>query len=146
MAEEETKHGVIEPNQGLNGKVASQVTGESITGVFDYGDIQPRDKEVIQEVLTLIKDRPGVPADMIAEELKMKFNIIEIPMKSIKDSIWGEMTKDERLGQSVQGFRQSIDENGNQIRIPHIGFSADLDYLDEFINRVVQKALKLKKE
>ena len=146
MAEEEKKHGVIEPNQGLDGKVASQVTGESITGLFDYGDIQPRDKEVIQEVLTLIKDRPGVPADMIAEELKMKFDIIEIPMKSIKDSIWGEMTKNERLGQSVQGFRQSTDENGNTIRIPHIGFSADLDYLDEFINRIVQKALKLKKE
>ena len=146
MAEEEKKHGVIEPNQGLEGKVASQVTGESITGLFDYGDIQPRDKEVIQEVLTLIKDRPGVPADMIAEELKMKFDIIEIPMKSIKDSIWGEMTKNERLGQSVQGFRQSTDENGNTIRIPHIGFSADLDYLDEFINRIVQKALKLKKE
>ena len=103
-------------------------------------------KEVIQEVLTLIKDRPGVPADMIAEELKVKFDIIEIPMKRIEDSIWGQMTKEERLGMSIQGFRQSTDENGNQIRIPHVGFSADLDYLDDFINRIVQKALKLKKE
>ena len=146
MAEEEKKFGVIEPNQGMDGKLASQVTGESITGVFDYGDIKPRDKEVIQEVLTLIKDRPGVPADMIAEELKVKFDIIEIPMKRIEDSIWGQMTKEERLGMSIQGFRQSTDENGNQIRIPHVGFSADLDYLDDFINRIVQKALKLKKE
>ena len=56
------------------------------------------------------------------------------------------MTKEERLGMSIQGFRQSTDENGNQIRIPHVGFSADLDYLDDFINRIVQKALKLKKE
>ena len=146
MAEEEKKFGVIEPNQGMDGKLASQVTGESITGVFDYGDIKPRDKEVIQEVLTLIKDRPGVPADMIAEELKVKFDIIEIPMKRIEDSIWGQMTKEERLGMSIQGFRQSTDENGNQIRRPHVGFSADLDYLDDFINRIVQKALKLKKE
>jgi hypothetical protein len=146
MAEEEKKFGVTEPNQGKDGKLASQVTGESITGVFDYGDIKPRDKEVIQEVLTLIKDRPGVPADMIAEELKVKFDIIEIPMKRIEDSIWGQMTKEERLGMSIQGFRQSTDENGNQIRIPHVGFSADLDYLDDFINRIVQKALKLKKE
>ena len=144
MAEEEKKHGVIEPNQGLEGKVASQVTGESITGVFDYGDIKPRDKEVIQEVLTLIKDRPGVPADMIAEELKVKFDIIEIPMKRIEDSIWGQMTKEERLGMSIQGFRQSTDENGNQIRIPHVGFSADLDYLDEFLNRIVEKVNKIK--
>ena len=146
MAEEEKLFGVIEPNQGMDGKLASQVTGESITGVFDYGDIKPRDKEVILEVLTLIKDRPGVPADMIAEELKVKIDIIEIPMKRIEDSIWGQMTKEERLGMSIQGFRQSTDENGNQIRIPHVGFSADLDYLDDFINRIVQKALKLKKE
>ena len=144
MAEEEKKFGVIEPNQGMDGKLASQVTGESITGVFDYGDIKPRDKEVIQEVLTLIKDRPGVPADMIAEELKVKFDIIEIPMKRIEDSIWGQMTKEERLGMSIQGFRQSTDENGNQIRIPHVGFSADLDYLDEFINRIIQKAKEIK--
>ena len=144
MAEEEKKFGVIEPNQGMDGKLASQVTGESITGVFDYGDIKPRDKEVIQEVLTLIKDRPGVPADMIAEELKVKFDIIEIPMKRIEDSIWGQMTKEERLGMSIQGFRQSTDENGNQIRIPHVGFSADLDYLDEFVNRLVKKAQEIK--
>jgi hypothetical protein len=49
------------------------------------------------------------------------------------------LTKDERLGQSVQGFRQSTDENGEKIRIPHVGFSADLDYLDEFVNRLVKK-------
>ena len=79
-------------------------------------------------------------------ELKMKFDIIEIPMKSIKDSIWGEMTKDERLGQSVQGFRQSIDANGNTNRIPHIGFSADLDYLDEFVNRLTKKIKNIKEE
>ena len=45
MAEEEKKFGVTEPNQGKDGKLASQVTGESITGVFDYGDIKPRDKD-----------------------------------------------------------------------------------------------------
>jgi hypothetical protein len=54
------------------------------------------------------------------------------------------LTKDERIGQSVQGFRQSIDENGNKIRIPHIGFSADLDYLDGFLNRLIQKAQEIK--
>ena len=56
------------------------------------------------------------------------------------------MTKDERLGQSVQGFRQTTDENGKKIRILHVGFSADLDYLDEFLNRIVKKVIDIKQQ
>ena len=70
--------------------------------------------------------------------------MVEIPMQSIEDSVWGQMTKDERLGQSIQGYRQQSDKDGNKIRIPHIGFSADLDYLDDFINRIVKKVESIK--
>ena len=35
-------------------------------------------------------------------------------------------------------------QDGNKIRIPHIGFSADLDFLDEFVNRLVTRINKLK--
>ena len=81
---------------------------------------------------------------MFAEELKERFQLVEIPMKKIEDSVWGQLTKDERLGQSVQGFRQVTDDEGNKIRIPHVGFSADLDYLDEFVNRLVKKIDNIK--
>ena len=37
-------------------------------------------------------------------------------MKSIEESVWGQMTKDERLGKSVQGFRNAKDENGKPIK------------------------------
>ncbi len=81
---------------------------------------------------------------MVVEELKSKFDLVEKPMKKIEDTVGGQLTKDERIGQSIQGFRQTIDENGNKIRIPHIGLSADLDYLDGFLNRLIQKASKIK--
>jgi hypothetical protein len=55
------------------------------------------------------------------------------------------LTKDERLGQSVQGFRQAT-VDGKKIRIPHIGFSADLDYLDEFINRIANKVKNIEEK
>ena len=141
MADEKIdgKYGVKEPNEGVDGQVASNMTGEAIEGVFDYGSITERDKKLIEEVIKLMRERPGVPSDMIAEELKQKFELEEVPMKKIEDSVWGQLTKDERLGQSVQGFRQTTDENGQKIRIPHVGFSADLDYLDEFVNRLVKK-------
>jgi len=67
-------------------------------------------------------------------------------MKNIEDSIWGQLIKDERLGVSIQGFRTTKDSDGKKLRIPHVGMSADLDYLDEFANRLVQKLSKIVKE
>ena len=143
MAEEDKKYGVAEPNQGKNGKMVSNMTGEDLDSVFDYGDIKERDKTVIKEVLSFLDTRPGGPAEMLAEELKRKWQIVEIPKKDYNKSVWGQLTKDERLGMSVQGFRTDTDENGNPIRIPHIGFSADLDYLDEFCSRLANKVKNL---
>ena len=144
MAEEEKKYGVKDPNEGTDGKMASNMTGEAIEGPYDYGNITDSDKKVVSEIIDFLRQREQVPAGMIAEELKTRFNLVEIPMKKIEDSVWGQLTKDERLGQSVQGFRQATDENGEKVRIPHVGFSADLDYLDEFVNRLLKKIEGLK--
>lgn len=146
MADEKIdgKYGVKEPNEGVDGHVASNMTGEAIEGVFDYGSITDRDKKLIEEVIKLLRERPGVPSDMITEELKQRFELEEVPTKSIEDSVWGQLTKDERLGQSVQGFRLARNEDGSKIKIPHVGFSADLDYLDEFVNRLINKIKDIK--
>ena len=141
---EEKKYGVKEPNEGVNGAMASNMTGEAITGVYDYGNISDSDKRVVREIIDLMRNRGQVPCSMFAEELKTRFDLVEIPMKKIEDSVWGQLTKDERLGQSIQGFRQSTDENGKKVRVPHVGFSADLDYLDEFVNRLVIKLKDIK--
>jgi len=112
---------------------------KTINGLFDYGDITDRDKQVIGEVIELIENRPGVPGEMIVAELKEKFQLVTIPMMKVEDSVWHQLTKDERIGQSIQGFRQTTDKDGNKIRIPHIGFSADLDFLDVFVNNLANK-------
>jgi hypothetical protein len=139
MAEEEKKYGVKNPNEGTDGKLASNMTGEAIETNYDYGNITDSDKKVVKEIIDLLRARGDLPCSMFAEELKTRFQTVEIPMKKIEDSVWGQLTKDERLGQSVQGFRNATDEDGNPIRVPHVGFSADLDYLDEFVNRLVKK-------
>lgn len=117
--------------------------GDDFESLFDYGDITDRDKDVVKEVISLIESRPGVPGNMIVAELKEKFEIVTVPMMKLEDSIWHQLTKDERIGFSMQGFRQTTDKDGNKIRIPHIGFSADLDYLDEFTNRLAKKIQSL---
>ena len=111
MAEEDKKYGVAEPNRGKNGKMVSNMTGEDLTSVFDYGSITDRDKTVIKEVLNFLETRPGVPSEMLAEELKRKWQVIEIPMKDYEKSVWGQLTKDERIGMSIQGFRNGTDED-----------------------------------
>ena len=146
MADEKIdgKYGVKEPNEGTAGKVASNMTGEAITGIYDYGSISDSDKTVVNEIINLLRQRKGVPSEMLVEEIKTRFDLVEVPMKKVEDTVWGQLTKDERIGASIQGFRETKDENGNRLRIPHIGFSADLDYLDGFLNRLIQKASKIK--
>lgn len=126
-----------------NGKVVGQ-SGEEITGIFDYGDIKKEHKDVVLEIIELLRSRNGVPVEMLIEELKIKFDIDEVPMKKVEDTVWGQLTKGEKLGASIQGFREAKDENGKRIRIPHIGFSADLDWLDGFVNRLLKKAEEIK--
>ena len=146
MAEEEKKHGVKNPNEGTNGKLASNKTGEAIEPNYDYGSISDSDKIVVKEIIDLLNARGQVPCSMFAEELKTRFQIVEIPMKPIDESLWHQFTKNERIGLSVQGFRESKDDEGNKIRIPHIGFSADLDYLDEMIQRIAKKVREIPEE
>ena len=128
-------------------KIKSNVeTEKDIEPLFDYGDITERDKSVIEEVISLFEARPGVPSEMVVAELKEKFELVQIPMMKVEDSVWHQLTKDERIGQAMQGFRQTNDKDGNKIRIPHIGFSADLDYLEEFINRLAKKVASIKED
>ena len=135
--------------------IKSQKTGENITPNFDYDKLENPDikitnndlKELVREVINLFTDRSSkdVPESMIIEELKTRFKLEEIPMQKIEDSLWYEYTKDERLGTAVQGFRQTT-LDGKKIRIPHIGFSADLDYLNDFLIRLFEKYEKNKIE
>tara|TARA_B100000900_G_C20198389_1_gene560785 strand:- start:124 stop:561 length:438 start_codon:yes stop_codon:yes gene_type:complete len=143
MSEEVKKYGVKEPNEGVGGKVASNMTGEAITGLYDYGSITDSDKVVVKEIIDLLRQRDQIPCGMFAEELKQRFELEEVPMKKIEDSVWGQLTKEERLGQSIQGYRNAT-VDGKKVRIPHVGFSADLDYLDEFINRLVKRVENIK--
>lgn len=127
-----------------NGFATSSVTGEDIIPGYDYGSVTERDKLLIAEILEILKNRKQVPMDIVVEEINNKFNMEEIPMMDVEETLWYQLTKDEPLGQHVQGFRMSLDEKQNKIKVPFIAFQADLDFLDGFINRLVQKVNNLK--
>jgi hypothetical protein len=149
------KYGIKEPNRGENGQMASNITGEKITPLFDYGiieydgnaenqdNLKQNIKRVVEEVVELVDKNKELNGHQILDKIKDKFNIEKPQIYKYEDSVWHQFTKDERLGFSLQGFRE-VNENGKKIRIPHVAFSADLDYLDAFINRLVTKIKSLK--
>ena len=79
---EEKKYGVKEPNEGVNGAMASNMTGEAITGVYDYGNISDSDKRVVREIIDLMRNRGQVPCSMFAEELKTRYKGVDTVLRN----------------------------------------------------------------
>jgi hypothetical protein len=127
--------------------VNSVVTKEEIQMVFDYGSIKKEHKDAVREIISILEDRSsrGVDVSMIILELKQKFNLEDIPFVDTKKSKWYKYTSGERIGASIQGWREVTDEHGKRVRIPFIAMGADLDYLDEMVDRIIEKHEQSKK-
>ena len=119
-----------------DGFVTSTKTGEAIEEQLDFGSLTKRDKKLIEEILKIIKNNDNATVQNILKKIKDEFQISEIPMMKYEDSLWYELTKNENLGVSIQGYREVKQEDGKKIRIPHIAMSADLDYLDDVVKRI----------
>lgn len=117
--------------------ISNSDPGANIEAMFDYGSITPRDKKLVQEIIKLIREQSEKGPDVVVSSLEEKFEIDPTPWMSVKDTLWYELTKDEPIQPNIQGFRLSKDKDGNSIKIPHIVFSSDLDYLDTFIQKIV---------
>ena len=147
----------FQPNEKPD--LVSNKTGEKLSKFTDYieeGHWNNFNKDDAQKIIRdvfyiLFQDSENQSEEIKKyletkkKELEIFFKIEEIPLMKLESSLWHQFTKDEKLGQSVQGFRTAT-VDGKKINIPHIGFSADLDYLDDVINRVVKKARQLKIE
>tara|TARA_Y100001937_G_C7114870_1_gene329651 strand:- start:872 stop:1339 length:468 start_codon:yes stop_codon:yes gene_type:complete len=139
-----------QPNRGEDGFMASNVDGSKIEPMFDYGVMQyegdtelaSQARRFIEELTLLLEKNKDKTVNEVLDDFKEKFKIKKIEHYKVENSLWGQFTKDEKIGMSLQGFRQ-ITKDGKPYRIPHVAFSADLDYLDGFINRIIKKAKEL---
>ena len=147
----------FEPNET---DLVSNKSGEKLSKFTDYLEAQHKNnfntdetKKIIRDIFwILFNDKENKQSKEIKDyldkkkkELEIFFQVEEIPLMKIESSLWHQFTKNEKLGQSVQGFRTSM-VDGKKINIPHISFSADLDYLDDVINRIIKQARQLKIE
>ena len=112
---------------------------------FHTDDITIRDKEVVEEVIKLLNQRENIPISIIIKELKIKFNLESIPELNIENTLWWKLTKDEpKLKPSIQGYKVINSDNGEKLKIPHLGFSVGLDDLNNFTLNLIKKIKKLK--
>ena len=113
----------------------------------DHYEITKEDKKVAESILnTLLEDsQKNIPLKFSISKIQENYKLKEVPMMSVEDSLWNQFTKDENIGQSIQGYR-TAEVDGKRVRIPHIGFSADLDYLDEMMKRIITSINNLKQK
>lgn len=124
----------------------SNIDFNSVEFLYDYGDIKPEDKKLTSEVLRLVEEgqRNNHNWTKIKRDIETKFEIDPVPVMKIEDSVWYNFCKDEKLGQSLQGYKTSKDKDGNDIRVPIIGFTSDLEDLNKFISNIITKINNMK--
>jgi len=129
MTDEKPKR--FDPRKG-EGRLLSNMTGEPIKRNWVDDDVTEAHIEAAEEIIKLLKhfDKKKWQIAQIIPEIEKKFKVVKYDEYNFKDSLWNKLSQkaNDKLGQSIQGFRIE----GNK-KIPHIGFSADLDYLDEFV-------------
>ena len=126
-------------------KIKSKVTGENVETFYDYDTVTARDKKVVEEVLRQLSDleEKKVPSVTIKEKIKQDFKIEEVSMVSIEESIFWKFAKDYKLGVNIQGWRNTTIDN-KPAKMPMIVLSADLDYLNMFVENILTEASNLK--
>jgi ribosomal protein S3AE len=134
----------LTPLQSVDGLLTSNVTNKPLDEeVFSAIDTTDDQKKAIRSVLQHIKNRKGIPLDIVLQEIQQQYSLEDIPEMNIEESVWYQLTKNERIGFQQQGFRVDI-INGKRVKIPHLSFSSDLDYLDNMINRIIEKIKNIK--
>jgi len=132
-------------NKFPDGKIKSLVTGETIKTFLDYDTITVRDKEVVETVLNQIDDLKNkkVSDELIREKIVQDFKIKSVPLLDYKKSVFWKYAKDKGLGITQQGYRNDIIDN-EPVRVPILNLTADLDYLDAWVEEILTEAANLK--
>lgn len=113
--------------------------------LVDHEDITERDKKIAEDILEKIKENQShnLPLKHTLSQIKQSYKLEKVPLMSVENSLWYEFTKDEKLGANIQGYT-TAEKDGKKIRIPHVHFSADLDYLNDMMSRIITRINSLR--
>ena len=97
--------------------------------IFDYGDIKPEHKEAATEITNLLRSQGQ---EMLAEMIKLKFKLVEIPKYNMDSSPFVAACKEAGLYCGVQGYLQEGEEP-NIIQYPVVSICDDIRRLEKLI-------------
>lgn len=125
----------------MSNLIKSNITGQDIKPILDYDKITNEHKEAAEAILELIEKNNSlnIPIEITIAHIKSNFKLEKIKEIQIKDSLFFSVLGDEKLGVTIQGYREEYNENGEKIKIPHISFSADIDYFDKILKKLIEK-------
>ena len=120
---------------------------EDFQFLVDHFEPTKQEKKIAEDILNTIVDDASkdIPLKFTITRIQESYKLKEVPMLSLENSLWHQFTKDEKIGQSIQGYRKQVID-GKSIRIPYVAFGADLDYLDEMIRRIITRINNLKEK
>ena len=81
----------------------------------------------------------NIPIEITIAQIKSNFKLEKIKEIQIKDSLFFSVLGNEKLGVTIQGYREEYNEKGEKIKIPHISFSVDIDYFDNILKKLIEK-------
>jgi len=102
---------------------------EQIKTLFDYGDIKEEHTRVAEEIANLCLQF-GQP--MLAEEIKRKFKIVEVPKYNLEESEFVQECVKHGVYVSIQGILQE-GEGPNLMEYQLVGISGDVRKMNAFI-------------
>ena len=120
---------------------------EDFQFLVDHFEPTKQEKKIAEDIINTIVDDASkdIPLKFTITRIQESYKLKEVPMLSLENSLWHQFTKDEKIGQSIQGYRTQVID-GKSIRIPYVAFGADLDYLDEMIRRIITRINNLKEK
>ena len=97
---------ISKPLRSIDGSLTSNVTNKPLDEeVFSTIDTTDDQKKAIRSVLQHIKNRKSIPLDIVLQEIEQQYSLEDVPEMNIEESIWYQLTKNERIGFQKQGFR-----------------------------------------
>ena len=105
---------------------------ENLTMQYNYGDISPSDKKVVEEVIKLAKQQN---LDVFAEFLKHKFEIEETPEYDMSQSKFFKIAAKLGLFGSQQGHI-TYPEDPTKTKYPVMGMTEDVRKFEDLYNAI----------
>ena len=124
-------------DEGLPSKTGQELL-HSMDYMFDYSEVTEDDEDVIKEIIRLAREQGN---DDFADELGVKFGLVELPEYDASNSSFIKALEDANYAWNTQGYST---EGG--VRYPVMGVMGEIRQLNTITDTLIAKIVALCEE